>query len=78
MKTEISIPDSIFIEAEALAKRLRVSRNKLYTKAIEELLTSYQHKDITAQLNEIYAHEDSRLDPVIEQLQARSIEAEKW
>jgi metal-responsive CopG/Arc/MetJ family transcriptional regulator len=35
MKTAVSMPDSIFEAAEALAKRLRMSRSQLYTKAVQ-------------------------------------------
>lgn len=33
MKTAISLPDSVFEEAEALAQKLGLSRSELYTNA---------------------------------------------
>lgn len=35
MKTAISLPDSVFEEAEALAQQLGLSRSELYTKALK-------------------------------------------
>lgn len=37
MKTAISIPDKVFRSADALARRLGISRSELYTTAITEL-----------------------------------------
>jgi metal-responsive CopG/Arc/MetJ family transcriptional regulator len=44
MKTAISLPDSIFDEAEALAQRLGWSRSELYTKALQAYLQKYNRK----------------------------------
>jgi len=38
MKTAISLPDSVFDEAEALAQQLGLSRSELYTKALRAYL----------------------------------------
>jgi len=38
MKTDISLPDSVFEEAETLAKQLGLSRRELYTKALRAYL----------------------------------------
>ncbi len=38
MKVAVSIPDSVFIAAEAYAKDNRLSRSKLYAMALEDML----------------------------------------
>ena len=38
MKTAVSLPDEIFRQAEARAKKLRISRSKLYATALSEYL----------------------------------------
>ena len=78
MKTAISIPDPIFESAEVLAKQLKLSRSELYVRAIEEFLRSNNDSDITRRLNEVYASEDSTLDPVLNQMQMRSLPSEEW
>jgi metal-responsive CopG/Arc/MetJ family transcriptional regulator len=38
METAISLPDSVFAEANALAEQLGLSRSELYTKALQSYL----------------------------------------
>jgi hypothetical protein len=94
MKTEISIPDSIFAAAQELAAKLGVSLSELYTRAVTDLVARYhgqkqdqkpdnewEHlsdEEITARLNEVYEREPSYLDPVVAQLQAIAIGVEEW
>ncbi len=78
MKTAISLPDSVFHAAESVAKQLGVSRSELYAKALAEYLQKYNEQQITARFNEIYAEEDSSLDPVIAKMQFLSIPHEDW
>ena len=80
MKTAISLPDTVFQEAEHLAKRLRVPRSRLYAAAIESYVNQHRRKGVTEALNEVYGDEpeQSKLDPVIEKLQKRSLSRERW
>ncbi len=94
MKTEISIPDSVFAAAQELAAKLGVSLGELYTRAVTDLLARYHgqkqdqkldheweqlsDEEITARLNEVYEREPSQLDPVVAQLQAIAIGVEEW
>ena len=55
MKTAISVPDEIFDEAERLAKRLRVSRSQLYSRALAELLARHNPDAITHALDQMCA-----------------------
>jgi metal-responsive CopG/Arc/MetJ family transcriptional regulator len=78
MKTAISIPDSLFEEAEETAKRLGMSRSELYAKAVKTFLAALRKENITQQLNEVYAEEPSELDDVIARMQWASIPEEQW
>lgn len=78
MKTAISLPDPIFEEAEELAKRLGMSRSQLYATAVSQFVEAYREEAITAALNELYATEDSAVDPVLQQLQALAWPYEEW
>ena len=78
MKTAISIPDSLFEEAEEAAKRLGMSRSELYAKAVKTFLAALRKENITQQLNEVYAEEPSELDDVIARMQWASIPEEQW
>jgi metal-responsive CopG/Arc/MetJ family transcriptional regulator len=54
MKTAISLPDSIFLEAEETAKNMGISRSTLFLNALTEYLKKHNRKNITEKLNEIY------------------------
>ncbi len=76
MKTAISIPDSVFEAAEAIAQQLGVSRSELYTQALQVYLEKYSRSQRLAQLNEVYAQEGSDVDPVMAKIQAMSLSHE--
>ncbi|MGB3293502.1 MAG: ribbon-helix-helix domain-containing protein [Phormidesmis sp.] len=78
MKTTISLPDAVFHEAEAVAQQLGISRSELYTKALSEYLRKHSNAQVTAKFNEVYAEEDSRLDPVLAKMQYSAISPEDW
>jgi hypothetical protein len=61
MKTAVSIPDKLFKEAEAEAKRLGVSRSKLHQMALEEFLSKDADAEFTRRMNEAIA-KDGGLD----------------
>ncbi|HYH83426.1 MAG TPA: hypothetical protein VEX86_26765 [Longimicrobium sp.] len=77
MKTAISLPDPLFTAADALAGRLGVSRSELYATALAEFVAKHTESEVTARLNQLYANEDSSLDPALHRAQRQSI-AEAW
>jgi metal-responsive CopG/Arc/MetJ family transcriptional regulator len=62
MKTAISLPDVIFLEAEKTAQYLGISRSALYLKALTEYLNKNNRKNITKKLNEVYAEPEVHSD----------------
>jgi predicted transcriptional regulator len=48
MKTAISVPDDVFDKAEAVAKRLKISRSELYCRAVREFLDAHSPDRVTA------------------------------
>ena len=78
MKTAISLPDSVFNEAEALAKQLGLSRSELYTNALKVYLRKYNRDRILHQLNQVYSEESSEVDPVLAKMQFMSLSREDW
>lgn len=73
MKTAISIPDTIFEAAEQLAKRMGMSRSELYVAALTQYVDKHQEQLIMEQLNAVYTDTDSSLDPVLVELQRRTL-----
>ncbi len=78
MKTAISIPDPIFKTAERLARRLGITRSRLYTKAVTEYIQKHKNDKVCEKLNEIYEREPSSLDSVTHAIQWASIDGEEW
>ncbi len=78
MKTVISLPDKVFEAAEALASRLGISRSELYANALKAYLQKFNRDHILQQLNQVYAEEDSSLDPTLATLQSMSLPHEDW
>jgi len=78
MKTDISLPDQIFEEAEALAQQLGMSRSELYTEALKAYLRRYNREGILSELNEVYSQQPSDLDTVMATMQFMSLPKENW
>jgi hypothetical protein len=78
MKTAISVPDPIFSRADLFARRRQMTRSALFSVAVDEYIRHHRADDVTSKLNEIYAKEDSTLDPVLARLQTMSLPKEKW
>lgn len=78
MKTAVSLPDELFRSAEAAARRLRVSRSRLYAVAIAEFLQRGPSESITQRLDQIYARQPAKVDPVLHRAQMKSVSQERW
>jgi metal-responsive CopG/Arc/MetJ family transcriptional regulator len=80
MKTAISIPDSLFEEADRLAKTRGWSRSELYANAVTAYVNSERFSGVREKLDTVYGNneEDSTIDPFLADAQARSLPREKW
>jgi metal-responsive CopG/Arc/MetJ family transcriptional regulator len=77
VKTAISLPDELFREAEAAARRLKVSRSELYAKAIAQFLKQYDEDGITERLNEVYSRHEAKVDSGLQRAQLQSLK-DRW
>ncbi len=78
MKTAISIPDTLFAETEALAKRLGFNRSELYVKALEEFVASQDDDPVTRRLDEIAASLGTSTDPALDHVGRGLIDVGAW
>ncbi len=78
MKTAVSIPDPLFRAAEREAKRQKVSRSRLYAKAVATYLQSRRDKGIKEALDAVYANEASEPDPFLTAAAYHLLAKEKW
>ncbi len=78
MKTAVSVPDDLFRLAEAAARRLRVTRSRLYATAISEFLDRQQADAITERLNAVYSRLPAEVDPAMHRAQVQSLDKDSW
>ncbi len=78
MKTAISLPDEVFEQAEKAAKRLKLSRSELYSRALSEYLSRHTDSEVTAAINAAIAEVGQPEDRVISAHGARQILVSEW
>jgi len=78
MRTTVSLPDHLSTAAEALARRLGLSRNELCATAVAEFVAKHTASEVTARLDRIYAIESSSLDPELQRAQRLAVGQERW
>jgi metal-responsive CopG/Arc/MetJ family transcriptional regulator len=54
MKTAISLPDALYVDAEKTAKSMGIPRSQLFAIALEEFINHHKKERITDQLNDVY------------------------
>jgi metal-responsive CopG/Arc/MetJ family transcriptional regulator len=57
VKTAISIQKPLFEQAEDLARKLNVSRSRLFGLALEEFIRRRENRELLEQINAAYADE---------------------
>jgi len=78
MKTAISLPDSLFEEAESLAQQLGLSLSELCTKALQDYLKKYDREQILLKLNQVYGQQSTEVDSVMAKMQFISLSNDDW
>ena len=81
VKTAISVNRDIFRQSERLARRLRVTRSRLYAMAMQEFLRRHENDELLARINAAYAdgpdpEEKKWLDSAL--LQAARLAKGQW
>ena len=78
MKTAISMPDDLFAAADALARRLGVSRSGLVAAALAEYVAKHRAAKISERLDAVYAAEEARVDRSLSRAQREVLEQSEW
>jgi len=78
VKTAISLPEGLFRQAEATARKLKMSRSQLYATALAEFLERRRTSKITDRLNEIYSVSPAKVDPALHSAQVKTLESDSW
>ncbi len=60
IKTAVSMQKSLFDQADLLARKLKISRSRLFVLAVDEFVQRYQNQNLLDDLNNAYSED---LDP---------------
>ena len=63
MKTAISLPDSLFRQADEMASELSIPRSRLVALALEEFIRKHRQQEVTARLDAVYGDLPERRIP---------------
>jgi hypothetical protein len=67
VKTAISIQESLFEQAEALARQMNISRSRLFVLALEDYIRRQQDRELLAKINAAYADEPDASERTLRQ-----------
>ena len=65
IKTAISLQKSLFEEAETLARKMKVSRSRLFVLALENFIREQENKELLAKINAVYAGEPDKAEQIL-------------
>jgi metal-responsive CopG/Arc/MetJ family transcriptional regulator len=54
MKTAVSIQKSLFEQAEKIARKMKISRSRLFALALEDYIHREQNRELLTQINAAY------------------------
>ena len=72
VKTAVSVRKTLFDQAEDLARKLKVSRSRLFALALEDYIRRQQNQDLLAQINAAYADERDATEQTLRRKARRS------
>ncbi|HEY5597091.1 MAG TPA: ribbon-helix-helix protein, CopG family [Candidatus Bipolaricaulota bacterium] len=78
MKTAVSLPDKVFREAEAYARRTRKSRSQLYREALSEYLARHSPDAVTEAMNSVVDKVGTEADPFVAEASRCTIKRIEW
>lgn len=78
MKIAISVPGPVHRAADRAAKRLRVPRSQLYTRAVEEYLKRQARPDITERLDLVYGSRRNEPDEALLEQGLETLRRVEW
>lgn len=78
MRTTISIPDSVYTDAERLARRLGKSRSQLCSEAVAEYVIRHDTETLTEAMNKVCDSVDVHCDSAFSSMTRRILERSEW
>lgn len=72
IKTAISIDKSLFAQANALARKMKITRSRLFVLALEDFIQEQQNRELLEQINAVYADEPDATEKILRRKARRS------
>jgi len=78
MKTAISIPDDLFVNADHLAQRMGLSRSELYATAIKDYLAQHRRDGLVDRINRVCDRTSTSVEIGLKRAQSKSLPHGEW
>ncbi len=81
VKTAISLDEKLFNRVNELARKMHVSRSRLFTLAVDDYLKKQENEYLLAQLNKAYAETDDeeiKISNSMKSKQRKIVAQESW
>lgn len=78
MKTAVSIPNDVYKRAERLARKMKVSRSRLLSIALDEYVTRHTDEEVTEAMNAALLEIGDQADPFVHEAARRTLERTEW
>ena len=78
MKAAVSIPDDVFNEADRLAQKMKTSRSRLYSRALQEFLARHSPDTVTEAMNRVCDEIGDGQDPFVRRAAQRTLARTEW
>lgn len=78
MSNSVTVSDEIYELSEKLAKKLKVSRSKVFAMGVKKLAEEYDEEEIIASINKVCEKVDTSVDPVLFRMAMLSLPKDEW
>ena len=78
MKTAVSVKDDVFLKAKRLARRMKKSRSRLFTDALQEYVARHAPDEVTDAMNAAIDKVGEEPDRFVASAARRVLEKTEW
>jgi hypothetical protein len=78
MKVAVSIPDDVFVEADALARELGTSRSEIYARALAAFVGDHAPDHVTKAINDVVDAAGTEHDGFARAAARQALERTEW
>lgn len=72
VKTAISIDKALFAQANALARKLKVSRSRLFVIALEDFIHEQENRELLEKINAVYENDPDEPEKILRRKSRKS------